>query len=267
MSAPAAPQVWDPDHYLAYADLRLRPALDLLARVPLAEAAQVTDLGCGAGSVTPYLRHRFLLADIQGVDHSPEMLGAARTVHRDVAHWVQADVAHWQPAQAQDLIFSNAALHWLDGHEVLFPRLMGFVKPGGVLAVQMPDQFDQPSHVLMRETAAEGPWAQTLGALLRPAPVAEAGRYYDWLKPHCASVDIWRTTYVQELRGDDAVLNWIASTALKPLLEALAPAQVPPFRERLAAKLCEAYPKRANGVTLFAFQRLFIVGVRAEQMS
>ncbi|MCR4378400.1 MAG: methyltransferase domain-containing protein [Rhodospirillales bacterium] len=267
MSAPAAPQVWDPDHYLAFADLRLRPALDLLARVPLTEAAQVTDLGCGAGSVTPYLRHRFPRADIQGVDHSPEMLAAARTVHRDVAHWVQADVAHWQPAQAQDLIFSNAALHWLDGHEVLFPRLMGFVKPGGVLAVQMPDQFGQPSHVLMRETAAEGPWAQTLGALLRPAPVAEAGRYYDWLKPHCASVDIWRTTYVQELHGDDAALNWIASTALKPLLEALAPAQVPPFRERLAAKLREAYPKRANGVTLFAFQRLFIVAVRAEQMS
>lgn len=265
MSAPAAPQIWDPTHYLTYADLRLRPALDLLARVPLQEAAQVTDLGCGAGSVTPYLRHGFPNADIQGVDHSPEMLGAARTVHRDIAHWVQADVARWQPNQAQDLIFSNAALHWLDGHDVLFPRLMGFVKPGGVLAVQMPDQFDQPSHVLMRETAADGPWAQTLIPVLRPAPVAEAGRYYDWLKPECASVDIWRTTYVQQLQGDDAVLDWIASTALKPLLEALPPAQVQPFRETLAARLREAYPKCADGVTLFAFQRLFIVAVRAGQ--
>ena len=264
MKTPTAPQAWDPHHYLTYADLRLRPALDLLARVPLETATQVTDLGCGAGSVTPYLRHRFPNAAIQGVDHSPEMLSAARTVHRDLAHWVQADVARWQPPQVQDLIFSNAALQWLDGHEVLFPRLLGFLNPGGVLAVQMPDQFDQPSHVLMREVAADGPWAQTLIPLLRPAPVAEAGRYYDWLKPLSASVDIWRTTYVQELNGDDAVLNWIASTALKPLLEALPPAQVPPFRETLAAKLREAYPQCVGGVTLFAFQRLFIVAVRAE---
>lgn len=263
MSDPAAPQSWDPGHYLAYADLRLRPALDLLARVPLETAAWVTDLGCGAGTVTPYLRHRFNGADIQGIDRSPEMLSAARTVHRGLAHWVQADAARWQPARPQDLIFSNAALHWLDGHEALFPRLMGFVGPGGALAVQMPNQFDLPSHALMREVATGGPWAQTLTPLLRPSPVVEAARYYDWLQPLSARLDIWSTTYMQELSGDDAVLNWIASTALKPLIEALPAGQEQPFRDALAAKLRAAYPKRADGVTLFPFRRLFIVALKA----
>lgn len=263
MSEPAAPQNWDPEHYLAYADLRLRPALELLARVPLDGAERVTDLGCGAGSVTPYLRARFPAAEIHGIDRSAEMLDAARAKHRGMAHWVQADAAVWRPSQPQDLIFSNAAVQWLDGHETLFTRLMEGVAPGGVLAVQMPCQFLEPSHALMREVAADGPWAEILTPLLRPAPVAEPGQYYDWIKPHAVGVDIWQTTYVQELGGDDAVLDWIASTALKPLLEALAPERQAPFRAALAAKLGEAYPSRADGVTLFPFKRLFIVAVKA----
>lgn len=263
----AAPQSWDPDHYLSFADLRLRPALDLLARVPLDDAArtvkQVTDLGCGTGNVTPYLHARFPLAEIRGIDRSPEMLASARAAYRGVASWVQADATLWKPAAAQDLIYSNAALHWLDGHGVLFPRLAGFLAPGGVLAVQMPNQFAEPSHALMRDVAASGPWAQTLSPKLRPAPVADPGQYYDWLKPTCESVDVWQTTYSQVLHGDDAVLDWIASTALKPLLEALGPDQVSPFRDALAAELRQAYPQRADGTTLFAFKRLFVVAQRA----
>lgn len=264
MTQPAAPQSWNPDHYLAYADHRLRPALDLLARVPLKTATVVTDLGCGAGSVTPYLRRRFANADIHGVDRSPEMLEAARHSHPVLAHWVQADAARWHPAQQQDLIFSNAALHWLDGHEVLFPRLMGFLRPGGALAVQMPNQFDKPSHILMRNVAANGPWAETLKPLLRPSPVAAPARYYDWLEPFSASIDIWQSDYVQVLHGDDPVLDWIGATALKPLLEALPTPQEAPFLEALAAKLRHAYPRRTDGATLFPFTRLFIVAVRGD---
>lgn len=263
MSDAAAPQFWDPAHYLAYADLRLRPAMDLLARVPLQDAARVTDLGCGPGNVTPYLRQRFAGAAIQGVDTSPAMLKAAATAHGDLATWVQADAAHWQPDEPQDLIFANASLHWLDGHQALFTRLLGHLRPGGVLAVQMPNQFNAPSHVLMRDVAAKGPWADVLTPLLRPAPVAAPAAYYDWLKPPCAAVDIWQTTVMQTLDGDDPVLDWIASTALKPLLEALPPDQREAFRTALAVKLRQAYPPQGTGTTLFAFKRLFIVAVKA----
>jgi len=262
MSDPAAPGAWEPGQYLKFADQRLRPALDLLARVPLETARRVTDLGCGAGTVTPYLAARFPGAAIEAVDGSAEMLAAARDAHAELAAWVQGDIAAWRPHEAQDLIYSNAALQWLDGHVDLFPRLMGYIAPGGVLAVQMPDQFAEPSHALMREVAADGPWAETLVPLLRAAPVAAPAQYYDWLRPHCRSVDIWTTTYHQVLHGDDPVLDWISSTALKPLTEALDAARRAPFRDALAARLSRAYPKRADGATLFPFKRLFIVALK-----
>lgn len=256
----ASPQAWEPGAYLKFADLRLRPALDLLAQVSLESAARITDLGCGAGNVTPFLRRRWPEAEIAALDSSPEMLARAKAEHGKLnVAWRQADVRTWAASEPQDLIYSNAVLHWLDDHEALFPRLMGELTPGGVLAVQMPNQFSEPSHTLMRDVARNRPWAETLTPLLRDAPVAEPEAYYDWLSPHCARLDIWRTTYEQVMNGNDAVLDWIASTALKPLLEALDDAQGATFRDALAAELRGAYPQRANGKTLFAFRRLFIV--------
>lgn len=263
MSSPAAPRSWNPQQYLTFADQRLRPALDLLARVPLGDAKRVTDLGCGPGNVTPFLRQRFPEASIVGVDSSAEMLAAAQATSGDGVRWVHADAAQWQPDQPQDLIYANALLQWLDDHDTLFPRLLGGVRPGGVLAVQMPNQFSAPSHVLMREVAASGPWAEVLVPLLRPSPVAAPGKYDDWLAPHCNSVDVWQTEYLQKLTGEDAVLHWLSATALKPLLEALPPDHQRPFQAALAARLRAAYPPRSDGSTLFAFKRLFVVAVRA----
>jgi len=256
----ASPQTWEPGAYLKFADLRLRPALDLLAQVALESPARITDLGCGAGNVTPFLRRRWPDGQITALDSSPEMLARAKAEHGELnVAWRQADVRDWAAAEPQDLIYSNAVLHWVDNHETLFPRLLGELAPGGVLAVQMPNQFAQPSHALMRQVARTGPWADVLTPLLRDAPVAEPGAYYDWLSPHCARLDIWQTTYEQVMDGDDAVLNWIASTALKPLLEALDDEPRRAFKTALAGELARAYPKRAEGKTLFAFQRLFIV--------
>jgi len=254
---------WTPGAYLKYADQRLRPALDLLARVPLDSAERVTDLGCGPGSVVPPLAQAFPGALITGVDSSPEMLAVARETFGDAAAWVQADAAGWQPDAPQNLIFSNAALHWLDHHDALFPRLMGCVAPGGVLAVQMPNQYSAPSHTLMRAVAEDGPWAEILVPLLRPSPVASPDDYYGWLTPHAQTVDIWQTEYMQIMTGDDPVLDWISSTALKPLTDALADGQRNAFTEALAYKLRTAYPQRADGTTLFPFRRLFIVALRA----
>lgn len=263
MNQPGGHQSWNVDHYLKYSDQRLRPALDLLARVPLESARLVTDLGCGPGTVVPPLAGAFPGAVITGVDRSPEMLEAARAKFAATATWVQADAYQWQPDIPQDLIFSNAALHWLDHHEALFPRLMGCVAPGGVLAVQMPNQYGAPSHTLMRAVAEDGPWADTLAPLLRPSPVASPDAYYGWLAPVAQSVDIWQTEYCQIMTGDDPVLDWISSTALKPLTDALTGDQRPAFTEALAHKLRTAYPKRADGTTLFPFSRLFIVAVKA----
>ncbi|MCK5438703.1 MAG: methyltransferase domain-containing protein, partial [Gemmatimonadetes bacterium] len=175
--------MWDPAQYLRYADLRLRPAVDLLAQVSLASPKQIVDLGCGAGNVTRILAERWPDVDLTGVDGSAEMLNRARDLAVNV-RWVQADIATWTPDTPLDLLFSNAALHFVDEHERLFPKLLEFLAPGGVLAVQMPRNFGAPSHTLMYAAARQEPWRKQLEPLLRPSPVAEPGAYHDILTPH-----------------------------------------------------------------------------------
>ncbi len=252
---------WDPSQYLKFARQRSRPALDLLARVELDSPGAVFDLGCGAGNVTRVLAQRWPGANITGVDASPEMLETAR--HGDSAiRWQRADLKSWAPDGPADLLFSNAALHWLDDHRELFGRLAGFLGPGGVLAVQMPRNYLEPSHTSIAEAARSGPWADRLAPVLRPQPVSLPETYYEILSPLVGALDIWESVYLHVLDGDDPVLEWFRSTALKPLLEALDGDQRRAFTADYAARVRDAYPKRADGKTLFSMRRLFIVAVK-----
>ena len=253
---------WNPEQYLRFADARLRPALDLLARVDLAAPARVVDLGCGAGNVTAFLAQRWPQAHLTGVDGSAAMLDKARQALPGV-HWVQADMAQWAPDAPPDLLYSNAALHWLDDHDRLFPALAAMLAPGGVLAVQMPANFHAPSHTLMADSVAAGPWQPRLQHLLVPAPVHEPQRYFQMLQPHVAELDIWQTEYLQVLSGPDAVKEWTKGTWLRRFLDALpAPDEAAAFEADYAARVRAAYPPRADGRTLFPFRRLFIVARR-----
>jgi trans-aconitate 2-methyltransferase len=252
---------WNPERYLAFGDQRTRPAVDLLARVPLAAAERIADLGCGPGNSTRLLVERWPESEVSGVDSSPEMLAKARASGVR-ARWIEADIAAWVPDGPLDLIYSNAALQWLHDHATLLPRLMGELRMGGVLAVQMPRNFEAPSHALLRETARHGPWADRLRELPDSAPVAAPERYYDLLAPHADPVDIWEVEYLHVLGGDDPVLSWTHSTALRPIMEALDKDEFVEFETAYAARLREAYPKRADGRTLFPFRRLFMVARR-----
>ena len=185
---------WDPQQYSRFAGQRLRPALDLIARIPIEHPRTVVDLGCGTGNVTRVLRSRWPDAGITGVDGSPQMLAEARNAESDIA-WEQCDVAGWNPPAKFDLIFSNATLHWLDDHPALFARLCRNVAAGGALAVQMPRNFGAPSHALIHELALSAPWRDALGALLRQQPVLAPEAYYRLLAPHARSLDIWETEY------------------------------------------------------------------------
>lgn len=255
-------EAWDPGRYLAFADHRARPAVDLLARVELDDPDAVIDLGCGPGNSTALLAARWPTARITGVDGSPDMLAKAR-LNAVPADWLEADVAHWVPDAPPDLIFANAALQWLDDHATLLPRLVGCLRPRGVLAVQMPRNFQAPSHALMRETATEGPWAERLSGVLHAAPVAEPAWYHDLLSPLSSRLDIWETEYLHVLDGDDPVLRWTRSTALRPVVDALDRDELAAFEATYAARLRAAYPRRPDGRTLFPFRRLFIVAARA----
>lgn len=252
---------WDPTQYLRFSNERLRPALDLLAQVPLAAAARVVDLGCGTGNVTSVLRERFPQAVVIGVDASEAMLIKARQAAPG-CHFVQGDFATWVPDAAPDLIFSNAALHWVTRHETLFPGLVSLLAPGGVLAVQMPAMHDAPLRALQNEVAAHGPWATHLRDVVFPRSILTAGAYYDLLRPLVTALDLWETTYLHVLQGEDPVVEWAAGSSLRPFLDKLPPDLREAYRTAYAEALRPHYPRRTDGATLLPFYRQFIMARR-----
>lgn len=256
---------WDPALYLKFGDERLRPGFELLARLDELPPGPLFELGCGTGAHARAIAGRWPDRQLTAIDRSPEMLKKAAAEASSI-RWLEADIAAWSAPEPAALIFSNATLQWLGGHAQLFPHLMRQLVPGGVLAVQMPRNFDAPSHVLMRETAASGPWAAKLvpvvggATVLRQDPVQPPEWYYDLLAPLArAGLDLWETEYLHVLAGEDPVLQWVSATALRPVIEALDGALRAEFIAAYAAKLRRAYPPRADGKTLLPFRRLFLV--------
>ncbi len=249
---------WDPTQYLRFGTERLRPALDLLARIPLDAPGRVADLGCGAGNVTTILRQRFPEAEIVGVDGSDAMLAKARTTAPD-CRFELADFFQWQPRDRLDLIYSNAALQWVDRHPTLFPRLLSLLAPGGVLAAQMPAMHATPLHQLSRQLAASEEWSQDLRDVI-PAPgILAATDYWDMLRPRVVSLEMWQTTYMHALQGENAVLEWASGSSLRPYLDRLSDARKAAFRQAYAEAARPHYPARPDGTTILPFQRLFLV--------
>jgi len=252
---------WDPSQYLKFADHRLRPAVDLLNRVDLDSPSVVYDLGAGVGNVTELLANRWPESRVVGVDDSQEMLkeAAKRAPNID---WEVGDIATWKPKEPAELIFTNAALHWIDGHTDLFTRLVSSLTPGGVLAVQMPRNFGALSHTSISEAALSGSWRTKLEPLLRPAPVEPPPFYIDILSSMTSSLDVWETEFMQVLSGDNPVKEWTKGTWLKPLLDALNEPEKSDFEATYAELVKSRYPKQPDGTTVFPFKRLFIVATR-----
>jgi len=254
---------WDPAQYLRFGNERLRPALDLLAQIPLGSADHVVDLGCGPGNVTPILKQRFPTADVLGVDGSPDMLAKARAAAPG-CRFETGDFNTWipsgPPGQKPDLIYSNAALHWVTDHDVLFPRLISLLKPNGVIAIQMPSMHDAPLRALQNEVAKTGPWAPHLANAGFARGLLPTGTYYDVVRPLVKHLDMWETTFLHVLTGENAVTQWAEGSSLRPFLDALPAELKQPFRDAYSEALRPHYPRRADGTTLLPFKRLFIVG-------
>ena len=252
---------WNPALYTRFEDERTRPAAELLARVSLDAQRLAYDLGCGPGNSTALIAARFPNTEVIGLDTSPAMLESARARLPNLA-FAQADAGTWTPDRAPDLIYANAVLQWLPDHATLLPRLFGLLAPGGVLAVQMPDNLAEPTHCLMREVAGAGPWA---GAIGDPAVAGRLGRmlepaaYYDLLAPRAAEVDVWRTAYHHHMADAAAIVDWVSATGLRPFLDPLDPEERAGFVAAYTRAVDAAYPPRSDGQRLLAFPRVFIV--------
>jgi trans-aconitate 2-methyltransferase len=253
---------WDAGHYARFLDARTLPAVDLLSRIELAPAQHVVDLGCGPGNSTGLLLGRWPEASVTGIDSSEEMLEAARRDHPGIA-FVAGDIATWTAPEPVDLVFANASLQWVGGHEALLPRLFRQVAPGGILAVQMPRNHDFATHRLMRQVAAEGDWRDRLAGAREPSPVQPPEFYYDRLAPRAAGFTIWETNYIQIMDGVGAIIAWLHGTGLRPFLARLTDAEQPIFLERYAALLADAFPARPDGTILLPYPRLFFIAAQA----
>lgn len=249
---------WNPQHYLSFADERTRPAADLLARIRHRRAAHIADLGCGPGNSTALLAQNWPHAHIVGVDSSAAMLAQARETLPNI-HFSQADFTQWRSDVPLDVIFANASLQWASQHEILLPQLVNQLAPEGVLAIQMPDNLNEPSHRLMRDTAECSRWCGKMRGLpVRPALPAVAD-YYDILTRAGCRAEIWRTAYYHVLPDVHSIVQWFGSTALRPYLNALDDTERTEFAADYTSRLQQAYPPRADGRILLTLPRLFVV--------
>jgi len=253
---------WNARQYIKFEDERTRPPRDLLAQVPLERPRRVVDLGCGPGNSTELLLERYPHAEVIGLDSSPNMLRLARE-RLPRCEFLQADIANWWPDATTDVLFANAVFQWLPDHTAVLRRLLEALPEGGALAVQMPDNTQEPSHILQRELAESWPWPK--GAVVPPAgrgelPLPEA--YYDLLKPICSHIDIWHSVYQHVMPNAQAIVEWFKGSSLQPILSALDAAGREKFLAAYAEKVAGAYKPRFDGKVLLRFPRFFFVAVR-----
>ena len=232
--------------------------MELLARVGATAPRRVVDLGCGPGNLTALLAQRWPDAQVVGLDSSAEMVAAARDV-ADVDFAV-TDLRAWAPAEPVDVLVSNATLQWVPGHLELLARLVGHVAPGGWFAFQVPGNFDEPSHTIRRDLAAEQPYAEHTAGVATPDAFGAAA-YLEALATLGCRVDAWETTYLHVLTGDDPVFTWVSGTGARPTLQALPDDLRPAFEDEFRRRLRAAYPPGPAGVVL-PFRRVFVVAQR-----
>ncbi|KAJ5666898.1 Trans-aconitate 2-methyltransferase [Penicillium macrosclerotiorum] len=254
---------WSAAQYLKFEDERTQPSRDLLARVPLQAPKNVVDLGCGPGNSTAVLETRYPNARITGMDSSPAMIHRARLALPHLDFTVE-DLTTYSSQETVDLFFSNAVFQWLGRKERfgIVKRLMDQQPCGSVFALQVPDNLTEPCHVLMRETAKDGPWAAALATIGRET-FQTPQEIYNLLKPISSRVDIWQTSYYHSLENHEAIIEWVKGTGLRPYLDPLQPGEKEQFLHEYLKRLVKAYPSTFDGRVLLKYPRLFVVAVKS----
>ncbi|KAA3601526.1 MAG: methyltransferase domain-containing protein [Calditrichaeota bacterium] len=250
---------WDANQYLKFENKRLRPALELLDRIPLKSPKKILDLGCGTGNVTKIISERWQSSKVIGLDSSQQMLEKAQKFSSEIT-WQLQDINSWNPDETFDLIYSNATLHWVKNHTEIFSRLLSKINKNGFLAIQMPLNQKAPSHALMSKVLTELNFcSEEFRENLWAKAVEEPSFYYDLLAPKVKMIDIWTTTYYQIMEGENPIYEWVKSTGLRPVLKNLTEMEKEIFIPEYQKRLRIAYPKQKDRKTIFPFTRLFIV--------
>lgn len=252
---------WAPLDYLKYEEERTRPSRDLLAQIRAVDPKLIVDLGCGPGNSTELLTKRFPDASVVGIDSSSEMLGVARE-RVPSARFFRMEITEWSPEENVDVIFANAVFQWVPDHLTVIERLLKALRPESVLAIQVPDNLDEPSHALMRKLASSESRKTLFPKPILREKILAPEEYYTRLKPLCKKANLWRTDYLHPLRGPEAIVEMVKSTGLNPYLRQLSEGDREYFLEDYQAEIAKAYPVLFDGTVLFKFPRFFLVAER-----
>ena len=253
---------WDAELYLRFANERTQPSIDLAARIAVPHPSRIADLGCGPGNSTEILKRKWPAAVVVGVDNSPEMIAAASKSYPE-GEWVMADLATWKAQTPFDVVFANAALHWVPDHARLLPHLFAQLAPGGALAVQIPAHDRSVLHRQIRAVAEDPEWDHLLEAPRRAMPRHSPSFYYDVLQPLASRVEIWETKYHHIMENHSGLLEWFRGTGLRPYLKALeSDFQRERFEAMLLERFVRLYPQQKDGRVLFPFPRIFFIAYR-----
>lgn len=255
-------EYWNAAHYLKFVDERTRAASDLVARIDVDRPRTIVDLGCGPGNSTQILKLRWPKSEVIGIDNSAEMIEAAKQSFSDQS-WKLADIAEWEPATATDVVYSNAALQWLPNHTSLIRRLFSFVAREGALAFQIPSSTYATVRTLIHDISCNPAWTQRMTAPRTALTIESPSFYYDTLANDASRMDIWETDYNHVMESSDSIVDWIASTGLRPFLAALdANSEREQFVSELRARVASSYETRSDGKVLFPFRRTFVIAYR-----
>lgn len=258
--------IWHAEIYSTFLDMRTKPAKDLLFAIPESFCPEIVyDLGCGPGNSTVLLKQRWPAAQIIGLDSSADMLQMARKNYPEI-EFIENDLTAFIPKQKLDCIFSNAALQWTTQHEILIPKLFSFLKPGGILAIQMPNNFHYPSHQVTIRLLENNPqWTHLLQHVQFSHLTSARFKYswyYDLFSAQKAShIQLWETEYIQEMTDHQAIFNWVQGTGLRPILSKMQKADQIEFEKEYVDEITREYSLQKNGKVLMPFRRLFMVAM------
>jgi trans-aconitate 2-methyltransferase len=254
---------WDPQQYLQFEHERTQPSIDLVARIPFEDPKTIIDIGCGPGNSTQILRKRWPRADIVGLDNSEKMIERARTDHPG-QKWVIGDASSLETDRKYDIVFSNAAIHWIPDHHLLIPRLFQIVKQDGILAIQVPANYESPLYKIILNVAGSSKWCAFTSGCDELITYHKAEYYYNQLVSLTQDIAMWETTYYHILKSHQDLVAWYKSTAMKPILEKLpTDKNRKEFEQTVLAECKKYYSPQSDGRILYPFKRLFFTARKA----
>lgn len=253
---------WDAALYSRFERERTLPARDLCAAIPLERAERIIDIGCGIGNSTAVLHARYPEAHITGADLSETMLAAARANHPEL-EFIRFDASKDFPGLTgrYDVVFSNACIQWIPEHPRLLRNMLGVLRPGGVLAIQIPMNSDEPIHRIISNLARSERWRSHFPQQ-RVFHSLTQEQYFDVLAAISSDFSLWQTTYFHRMPSHQHIIDWYKGTGLRPYLSVLGPEDAAAFEAEVLAEVTKAYPKQQNSEIIFRFPRFFLTAIR-----